>query len=179
MPSFNFGQPDDAIIQMAYIVEDIHTAMKTWTAEMRVGPWFLLDHFTGNDPIYRGTPSRADISLAMGFAGHMQIELIQPNDNNPSVYREIFEQRGWGFHHFGVASHEFKADIAHYEAKGYELAFVAGVPTGGSVGYLDTHGVLPGMLELIEVGPMMETVFTKFYQASIGWDGTDPVRPFG
>ncbi len=22
-------------------------------------------------------------------------------------------------------------------------------------------------------------VFTKYYQASLGWDGTDPVRPFG
>ena len=147
MTSFNFGQPDNGIIQMAYIVEDIQDAMRTWSADLRVGPWFLLDHFTGDVPIYRGAPSHADVSLAMGFAGHMQIELIQPNDDNPSVYRETREQRGWGFHHYGVASREFEADIAKYEAKGYELAFRAGVPTGGSVGYLDTHGELPGMLE--------------------------------
>ena len=178
MTSFNFGQPDDGIIQMAYIVEDIQAAMRQWSEDLRVGPWFLLDHFTGVDPIYRGTPSTADVALAMGFAGHMQIELIQPNDDNPSVYRETRDERGWGFHHYGVATREFANDIARYEAKGYELAFLAGVPTGGSVGYLDTHGALPGMLELIEIGPMMETVFTRFYQASLGWDGTDPVRPF-
>lgn len=115
----------------------------------------------------------------MGFAGHMQIELIQPNDEHPSVYRETRDERGWGFHHYGVGSHDFEGDIARYQAKGYELAFRAGVPTGGSVGYMDTKGQLPGMLELIEIGPMMETVFTKFYQASLGWDGSDPVRPFG
>ena len=178
MTSFNFGQPDDGIIQMAYIVEDIPAAMRTWSADLRVGPWFLLDHFTGDDPVYRGQPCRADVSLAMGYAGHMQIELIQPNDEHPSVYRETRVDRGWGFHHYGVASKDFQADIAKYEAKGYELAFCAGVPTGGSVGYLDTHGQLPGMLELIEIGPMMETVFTKFYQASLGWDGSEPVRPF-
>ena len=179
MTSFDFGQPDNGVIQIAHIVEDIHSAMRAWSNDLRVGPWFLLDHFTGDDPIYRGEPSRADISLAMGFAGHMQIELIQPNDDNPSVYKETRDERGWGFHHFGVATRDFEGDIAKYEARGYELAFRAGVPTGGSVGYLDTHGELPGMLELIEIGPMMETVFTRFYQASLGWDGTDPVRPFG
>ena len=178
MTSFNFGQPDDGIIQMAYIVDDIQKAMWSWSTDLRVGPWFLLDHFLGVDPQYRGAPSHADVAIAMGFAGHMQIELIQPNDDNASVYRETRDQRGWGFHHFGVASFHFEADIARYEAKGYELAFRAGVPTGGSVGYLDTHGDLPGMLEMIEVGPLLETMFTRFYQASVGWDGADPVREF-
>lgn len=179
MTSFDFGQPDDGIMQMAYIVPDIQAAMRSWSADMRVGPWFLLDHFSGDDPTYRGAPCHADVSLAMGFAGHMQIELIQPNDEHPSVYKETRDQRGWGFHHFGVGSRDFEGDIARYEAQGYELAFRAGVPTGGSVGYMDTKGQLPGMLELIEIGPMMEAVFTKFYRASLGWDGTDPVRPFG
>jgi hypothetical protein len=177
--SFDFGQPDDGIMQMAYIVPDIQAAMRAWTADLHVGPWFLLDHFGGDDPVYRGAPCQADVALAMGFAGHMQIELIQPNDEHPSVYRETRDQRGWGFHHFGVGSRDFEGDIARYEAKGYELAFRAGVPTGGSVGYMDTKGQLPGMLELIELGPVMETVFTKFYAASLGWDGSDPVRPFG
>jgi hypothetical protein len=52
--SFNFGQPDNGIIQMAYIVPDIHAAMHQWSTDLRVGPWFLLDHFSGVDPIYRG-----------------------------------------------------------------------------------------------------------------------------
>ena len=42
-----FGQPDDGIIQMAYVVPDIHAAMSTWATKLKVGPWFLLDHFTG------------------------------------------------------------------------------------------------------------------------------------
>jgi hypothetical protein len=179
MSSLNFGQPDDGIMQMAYIVPDIRVAMRAWATDLRVGPWFLLAHFSGVDPVYRGAPSLADVSLAMGFAGHMQIELIQPNDEHPSVYRETRDERGWGFHHYGVGSRDFDDDIARYEAKGYEVAFRAGVPTGGSVAYLDTKGQLPGMLELIELGPVMESVFTKFYAASLGWDGTEPVRPFG
>jgi hypothetical protein len=34
------------------------------------------------------------------------------------------------------------------------------------------------MVELIEVGDAMEQVFTKFSLASVGWDGSDPVRAF-
>jgi len=179
MDSFGFGQPHNGVIQMAYIVEDISSAMHSWAEQMNVGPWFLIDHFTGLNAKYRGGPTDADISLAMGYAGHMQIELIQPNDNKPSVYKEVFEARGWGFHHFGIPSFNFDADVAKYEAKGYELAFIAGVPTGGSVAYMDTHGELPGMLELIEVGPTMDEMFTKFYRASIDWDRSNPVRVFG
>ena len=54
----------------------------------------------------------------------------------------------------------------------------AGVPTGGSVCYMDTKGALPGFVEIIELGPVMESTFAAFYGASLGWDGSDPVRPF-
>ena len=100
MSLVSFGQPDDGIIQMAYVVTDIHRAMNLWISKLNVGPWFLLPSFTGDDPQYRGKPSRADVSLAMSFAGHMNVELIQPNNDAPSVYREVLEARGPGFHHW-------------------------------------------------------------------------------
>lgn len=179
MTLLDFGQPANGIFQMAYTVENIHKAIEEWSNRLNVGPWFLLEHFTGEDPVYRGRPSKADVAIAMGFAGHMQIELIQPNDEQPSVYREAIEDGGYGFHHFGVGSHDFEADLKKLEDQGFELAFRAGVPTGGSVGYVDTRESLPGFLELIEVGDLMEQVFTRFYQASLDWDGSDPIRPFG
>src|ERR1017187_466687 len=76
-----FGQPDDGIIQMAYVVPDVRAAMSAWVEKVKVGPWFLLEHFTGND-----------------------------------------------------------------------LVFLAGVPTGGRVAYMDTTADLPGYVELIELG---------------------------
>lgn len=174
----NFGQPDDGIIQMAYVVENIHRAMDTWAKQLKVGPWFLLDSFTGVDPQYRGKASEASVSLAMSFAGHMMIELIQEHRPVPSVYRETIEKRGYGFHHWGVASKDFDRDLAQYRGAGYELAFFARVPTGGRVAYMDTTRDLPGMVELIELGASFDPVFSRFYRATIGWDGKDPVRPF-
>jgi hypothetical protein len=173
-----FGQPDDGVIQMAYVVEDIQRTMQTWVKELNVGPWFLLDSFTGVDPLYRGNPTGASISLAMSFAGHMMVELIQEHTPAPSVYRETIEKRGYGFHHWGIATNDFDASVKHYESSGHEMAFFARVPTGGRVAYMDTTRDLPGMVELIELGAAFDEVFGRFYRATVGWDGERPVREF-
>jgi hypothetical protein len=178
MSLVSFGQPDDGIIQMAYVVQDIHRAMDHWVKKLGVGPWFLLPSFSGDEPLYRGKPSQAEVSLAMSFAGHMNVELIQPNNDAPSVYREVLEKRGPGFHHFGVATANFDRDLERHQAAGHELAFFLRVPSGGRVAYMDTTRELPGFLELIELGGAFEPVFNTFYRASIGWDGKDPVRSF-
>lgn len=178
MALVNFGQPEDGIIQMAYVVEDFREAMDMWVRKLRVGPWFLLDSFQGVDPLYRGRPSEASVSIAMSFAGHMMIELIQEHSKAPSVYRETIEKRGYGFHHWGVATKDFDRDVARYEAAGHALAFFARVPTGGRVAYMDTTRDLPGMVELIELGAAFDEVFSRFYRETIGWDGREPVRAF-
>jgi len=109
-----FGQPDDGIMQMAYVVKDIHQAIDHWVTKLKVGPWFMLDHFTGIDPKYRGKESKADVALAMAFAGHMNIELIQPHNETPSVYKELIDRKGYGFHHWGVATWHFDRDVEKY-----------------------------------------------------------------
>ena len=179
MTLLSFGQPDKGIMQMAYVVPDLRAAIDEWVTRLNVGPWFVLDHFTGVDPVYRGQPSKADITLAMSFAGHMNIELIQPNDDHPSVYKELIDTKGYGFHHWGIATADFKADLKRYQEMDMELAFRLGVPTGGEVAYLDTRGKLPGFVELIETSPGMERAFGSFYGAALTWDGSNPVRSFG
>jgi Glyoxalase/Bleomycin resistance protein/Dioxygenase superfamily len=177
MTTLGFGQKIGEIMQMAYIVEDIQAAIDWWVRDAHVGPWFLLDSFLGPGHIYRGVPATADVAIAMAFAGHMQIELIQPKDENYSVYRETADSRGFGFHHIGIACTDVDAEIPVYQARGYELAYHAPVPTGGSVAYM-SGGAGPGFVELIPATPGMDAAFTAFWRASIDWDGRDPVRPF-
>jgi hypothetical protein len=178
MGQVGFGQPDDGIIQMSYVVPDLRAAISQWSRTLRVGPWFVLEHFTGDNPVYRGQPSKAEITLAMGFAGHMNIELIQMKNDAPSVYREVVERRGYGFHHWGLATWNFDAEVAKYQGAGYQLGFLAAVPSGGRVAYMDTTQVLPGFTELIELGGAFEEVFGRFYRESLSWDGKDPIRSF-
>jgi hypothetical protein len=86
--------------------------------------------------------------------------------------------QGLRFSSLGPDDPGFHGDVARYQDAGHDLVFLAGVPSGGSVAYTDTTAVLPGYLELIELGAGFEPLFSKFYRASIGWDGADPVRPF-
>jgi len=173
-----FGQPDNGIIQSAYVVKDIREAIDRWVKDLKVGPWFLIDRFSGEDAKYRGGPSHAESALAMSFAGHMNIELIQPLNDAPSVYHDTINKRGYGFHHWGVATSNFDRDVEQFRARGYEEAFFARVPSGGRVAYMDTTADLPGMVEFIELGAAFDPIFGRFYRDTIGWDGKDPIRSF-
>jgi hypothetical protein len=174
----NFGQPVNGIVQTAFVVEDIQRAMQQWIGDLNVGPWFLAERFTGQNPVYRGAPTESAVALAMAFCGHMQIELLQPLDGLPSVYKETIEARGYGFHHHGLATTDFAGTEARLKAKGYEEAFRASVGSGDVI-YFDTKGATPGFLEIFEANAGMEDTFTRMYLASVGWHGEDPVRPFG
>jgi len=174
MALLGFGQPQTGIFQMAYVVEDIHDAMRRWADELHAGPWHLLPAFAGVEPSYRGGPTEAQVALAMGFAGHMCIELIQPLDDHPSVWRD----GGLGFHHFGVGSVDYDTDLRRHVDAGHGIVFEAKVPTGGRVAYVDTTAELPGYVELIELDDATDATFSRFYAASLGWDGADPIRSF-
>lgn len=178
--ALGFGQRIGGVVQTAFVVADIHAAITQFQRDFGAGPFFLLDHFLGEGQVYRGQTSAADVAIAMGFAGHMQIELIQPLDAEPSVYRETIEARGYGFHHFGVAFEDVDAALPSYLERGHTLAFRAPVPTGGSVAYLEsTDPASPGFIELIPATEGMNTLFTAQFEAAQTWDGhTAPVRPF-
>ncbi|MEJ0040594.1 MAG: VOC family protein [Gammaproteobacteria bacterium] len=179
MKTLGFGQRTGQIVQMAYVVKDIRASMNWWLRDCHVGPWFLLDSFTGAEHRYRGGPSKADVAIAMAFAGHMQIELIQPKDEHPSVYKEVVDRRGYGFHHVGIAVDDAEAECAAYESRNYQVAFRAPVPSGGAVYYMDDGRNEPGFVELIPATPGMDDMFTRYWRASVEWKGEDPIRPFG
>jgi len=179
MTTFGFGQRVGQIVQMAYVVEDMDAAISWWVRDCRVGPWFLLESFTGPGQRYRGQPATADIKLAMSFAGHMNIELIQPKDDHPSVYKDVIDRRGYGFHHVGIAVSDVGAEQLAYEGRGYTAVFEAPVPSGGSVVYLEGPHGDPGLIELIPATPGMDEMFTRFWQTTTNWTGHDPIRPFG
>ncbi len=177
--TLGYGQPMGGIAQTAFVVEDLKASIARFVADTGAGPFFVLDHFLVPGQNYRGEESTADITIAMGFAGHMLIELIQPLDGKPSVYKETIGLRGYGFHHFGIACADVDAASREYQARGYHEAFRAAVPTGGEVVYLDNGtGAQWGFLELLPVTPGMDETFTRFWKASQGWDGSDPVRSF-
>jgi hypothetical protein len=176
MGSLAFGQPIGGIIQMAYTVPDIEAAATGYVEKLGIGPWFVRGPFVPPAGLYRGAPTAVSLSLAISFSGHMMIELIQQHDEAPSVYREIIERRGHGFHHWGVASDRFDEDVARYRANGYSVAFSDRTPVGTRVAYFDTSADLPGMIELIEIDDLQNDRYGRLHAATVDWDGSAPLR---
>jgi hypothetical protein len=176
MPLLNFGQPLGSIMQVAYVVENIEQSMKDFAERLKVGPWFVSGPFTPTEGRYRGQPTDVNLTLAVGFAGHMSFELIEQHNRAPSVFRETVEKRGYGFHHWAVPTDAFDRDVEMHLSRGYEAAFTARSARGYRLAYMDTTRDLPGMIELIELTEGLEDRYTKMYQAALGWDGADPVR---
>lgn len=172
----SFGQPYGGICQVAYVTPDLHQGMRDFAAKFNTGPWFYTDEYVLHDAKYRGQPTDMKMGLALAFSGHMCFELITP-DEKPSVYRDIINARGWGFHHLGMATINFEADVARYKDMGYEVAFEGHTPRGIRLAYMDTSGDMPGMLELIEFNDAQNQFLKLVYEASLNWDGKDPIRP--
>jgi glyoxalase/bleomycin resistance protein/dioxygenase superfamily protein len=171
-----FGQPLGAVVQFAYVVEDIDRAMSDFTERLGIGPWFVRERFCPPAGRYRGEPTSPLFSLARAFAGHAMVELIEQHDDTLSVYHEHEGPRRYGFHHWGVMTDAFEEDVARYRALGYDEAFTDTLPSGSRVAYMDATGDLPGMIELIEHTEGQERLYTEIYAAAVDWDGSEPVR---
>ena len=66
-------QPLYTFRQVAYVVKDMDSALKYWTEVLKVGPFFMLEHAPLDNQRYRGGESNADVTIALGNSGALQV----------------------------------------------------------------------------------------------------------
>lgn len=168
-----------AIAQNGYVVNDIHAAMDHWVNVLGVGPWFLFEKIKFDYFKHRGQTSDLEMSVAMANSGGIQIELIQQTNDAPSMYKEFKEAGGEGLQHVAYWTTEYKALCDLALSRGYTIGQEGqvGGPTGGFT-YFDTE-LHPGtVIEISDISGPKQALFEYIKQASIGWDGKDPIRRF-
>jgi hypothetical protein len=166
----------EGIFQVAYTVADIEASALAWTQRLGIGPWFVRGPFTPQRATYRGAPTALSMSVARTFSGETMIELVAQHDASPSVFAELIERRGHGFHHWALATRDLEGTLARYREQGYAVAFTDELPTGASIRYVDTSADLPGMIEVVGLTDAQEASFARMRAAAAGWDGRDPIR---
>ncbi len=179
--NLKWGQPSDGIIQMAFVVDDIHAAMSRYGSALHVGPWFLAEHFPFEKLTYRGVPVAPDITLCLGFSGSMTIELIQQNCASPSPYLDAAGKPRTGFHHWGVAAtpDAYRGRLDALTGQGYPVILDAVVGGGSRAAYVDAHSALGGFIELMEITEPVEALFTQMRDSSTRGYPAGIVLPFG
>lgn len=164
------------VMQNAFVVDDLERALEHWTGVMGVGPFYLFEHISFRNLLYRGRPAAPiDLTVAIGYWDNLQIELICQHDDTPSIYREFADAHGSGMHHMGVMSNILAADLAHLAQLGVQPV-LQGSAAGMRFAYVETDHHPGGMIELIEATEGARAFFARMREAAREWDGRDPIR---
>tara|TARA_Y100001960_G_scaffold273071_1_gene301081 strand:- start:446 stop:982 length:537 start_codon:yes stop_codon:yes gene_type:complete len=174
--SHKFGK----VTQTAYVVSDIEATLRHWTEVIGVGPWFYRDSVPIETFTYHGEPSDLEMSIALGYDGDMQFELIQQRNDAPSVYKEFIEKVGYGQQHLGFQVENLDASIEMARAHGYQIEQEGIITNSGAFAYMSTGSVgtypLGTMIEFIPITDSRRLYWPIIQSWSVDWDGSNPVR---
>jgi Glyoxalase/Bleomycin resistance protein/Dioxygenase superfamily len=155
-------------VQIAYLVEDVREAASRWTQVHGAGPFFVLDHIAVQNVSHFGEPSAFDHSSAYGQWGSIMVELVCDHGGLFAGHR--------GVHHLAhfatdlVTARQWCTDHAMPEAMYAE--------TGRGMPFVfhDARATTGHYLELYEPDPGILAFYKMVADASMNWDGADPVR---
>lgn len=167
-----------SVMQMAWLPEDFDAAIKHWTQVMGVGPFFLMEDIALENMTYRGEPTDAVFSLALAYWGDIQIELIRPENDAKSIYSGEYAIHD-RLHHVCLLVDDIADARAACAAHDAEILIEAKVGDTGAVIYADPGQGPGGVIEMLQPQPGTHELFEMIRQASIDWDGSDPVRSLG
>lgn len=165
-----------SIAQLGYVVRDIESSMREFAAR-GIGPWFYVRGVKPANFTYRGEPSDLAMDVALANSGDMQLELITPVNDAPSMYRD-----------FLAAGHEGVQHVAYWfenYQECYDRALAAGFTVGqeGQIGgadgrfaYLQTEHHPGTVIEISDVGGGKKVIFDLIKLAAANWDGSNPIQ---
>ncbi|HVO45348.1 MAG TPA: VOC family protein [Steroidobacteraceae bacterium] len=168
------------VMQNAFVVADLRAALDHWTRVMAVGPFYLFEHIEFEEVSFRGNSIKdLQFSVAIGYWGDIQIELIQQRNAVPSIYTEFMASGRQGMQHMGVVTESLDRDLARLAPLGVTPVQHGRTATGLRFAYVSTDFHPGGMIELIEAHAPTLGFFEMMRREARGWDGRDPLRPVG
>lgn len=165
------------IRQVGYVVPDLDTAIAPWL-ELGVGPWLTIRDLPMGICHYRGEPCEPTISVAFANSGPMQLEIIQPHGDTPSIYREFLDTGRSGFNQLAWWVPDFDGMLARADAAGWQVAFSGEAGGVARFAYFEPTPNVAPIIEVTELNDATQGLATMLEATAAEWDGvTDPVRP--
>jgi len=169
-------QPPGSIFELCHVVADLDAAIDHWAGTMRAGPFFTGDMRFEDGHRYRGAPATLAIRVGFGFSGGLLIELVQPLPGDRSVFSEVLERRGPGYHHV-MLREDFDSGYARLRAAGHEVALESTTPLGERCALFDTQALNGGFIEVMDLHIGFGRLTEAMAAAQDGWDGGEVRRP--
>jgi catechol 2,3-dioxygenase-like lactoylglutathione lyase family enzyme len=165
------------IRQIGYVVTDLDKALAGWV-ELGVGPWFVMRGLPQR-VTYRGEPCEITLSLALANSGDLQVEVIQQEDDTPSIFTEFLSSGREGFHQLAYWTDDFEATMQAVEDAGWPIVWSGGEDVGTRFAYAEPPGCPATIIEIMELTEGSSGMATFVRDAADGWDGSDPIRNLG
>jgi len=164
--------------QLAYLPSDFDAAVRYWTETMGVGPFYLMENVALGDCKYKGAPTGAIFSIAIAYWGDVQIELIRAENAEPSIYTGEYAVTD-RLHHICIFVDSIAEARAACAEAGAKILVEGTVGADGEVIYVDA-GQGPGhVIELLQNMTGADAIFQMIKDASLDWDGSEPLRKLG
>jgi len=110
----------------------------------------------------------------------MQVELLQQNDDGPSVLHEMYPAGTGktGIHHMAIIVDNLDVAIAEFAKAGYpEAARMSSEAMQITAVFIDTRSAYGHFIELYEAKPAITMLYDLVANSAKDFDGSDPVRP--
>lgn len=138
------------VTQLGIVVEDLKDAVARYHSILGIRSWtgYRFEPPTLTDTTYYGDHTEYAMQLAHGYAGPMDIELIEPL-RGPNIYDDHLEEHGEGLHHIKSSwpddpDHTY-AVVAAFETAGIPV-IQSGRYAGSEFWYFDTAPHLNGLI---------------------------------
>lgn len=164
--------------QLAFLPQDFDAAVRYWTETMGVGPFYLMENVALGDCKYKGVPTGAVFSIAIAYWGDVQIELIRPENQEPSIYTGEYAVTDQ-LHHICIFVDSIEEARTACAEAGAEVLVEGTVGADGSVIYVDAGGGPGTVIELLQNMTGADGIFQMIKDAGKDWDGKEPLRKLG
>lgn len=167
--------------QNGYVVEDLDSAAAIWVDKLGAGPFFALRHIPFEYFTYRGRPTEPDLSVAIGYMGDFEIELIHQHNDAVTPYLDFASAKGSGLHHVSAWSTNYDEDLENLRKAGHVPECEGKIAGMSRFAYWHTSATDGTVYELSDLGTNNEFGAARdlIRQASMNWDGSKPLREFG
>lgn len=164
------------VMQLAFVPSDFDGAIRHWTQVMGVGPFYLIENIHLDGMKYRGQPTDAVFTLALAYWGDIQIELIRPENDAPSIYSGEYAATE-GMHHVCILVDDIAEARRICAQQGAEVVIEGKFGTSEVI-YVDPGEGTGHLVEILQQAKDGPDLFAIIKAASVGWDGSEAIRRF-
>jgi hypothetical protein len=126
--------------------------------------------------LYRGEPCETTLSLALSNSGDLQVELIQQEDDTPSIFTEFVASGGPGYHQLAYWTEDFNATMDAVAEAGWPVVWSGGEGFGVRFAYVEPPNSPATIVEISELTDATVASSAFIRDAAASWDGSDPIR---